>query len=234
MSISAILLAVSGGAGLFFALVISPQIRAYYRIGIYIGFFSILAVLLVLEILRRKYVKTNIHGAVFYGILFVILVGGILDQTSYQMVPHYAMSQEEFSRDEAFIDEIESALPESAMVFQLPYLPFPESPKVNDMNDYNHLRGYLHSDSLRWSYPAMKGRDGDLWLKEISGKPAEQLVRELADAGFQGVYINRNGYQDGGAEIEQQLAAELHVIPIVNEDGTLAFYDMTDYTEKMS
>lgn len=232
LSISAILLAVSGGAGLFFAIVISPQLRAYYRIGIFIGFFSILAVLLVLEILRRKYVRTNIHEAVFFGILFVILVGGILDQVSYKLVPDYAMSQEEFSRDEAFIDEIESALPESALVFQLPYLPFPESTKVNNMNDYNHLRGYLHSDLLRWSYPTMKGRYGDVWIQEISGKPAEQMVRELADAGFQGIYINRNGYQDGGVEIEQQLAAELHVIPMVNDDGTLAFYDMTEYKNK--
>jgi phosphoglycerol transferase len=189
-------------------------------------------VLLVLEILRRKYVRTNIHGKVFYGILFVMLVGGILDQTNNSMVPEYALCKEEFSRDETFIADIESELSEAAMVFQLPYLSFPESKKVNNMNDYNHLRGYLHSDSLRWSYPTMKGRDGDMWVKEVSGKSTSQMLRDLADAGFEGVYINRNGYQDGGVEIEQQLAAELHVIPIINEDRTLAFYDLSDYTEK--
>lgn len=230
LNISAVLLAVVGGFGFFLALVISPQIRAYNRIGIFIGFFSILAVLLVLDILRSKYVRTNIRSAVFFGSLFIVLVGGVLDQTNNQFVPNYDLSSEAFARDEAFIERIESVLPDSGMVFQLPYLPFPESQELNNMNDYNHLRGYLHSNTLRWSYPAMRGREGDHWIKRVSDLPSNQMLKELAGAGFQGVYINRDGYPDGGVEIERQIAEELRVVPIVNEDNTLVFYDMTYYT----
>lgn len=232
LNISAILLAVVGGFSLTFALIVSPQIRAYNRIDIYIGFFSILAVMLVLEILRRRYVKTNNRRAIYYGILLIILVGGMLDQTSNHTVPDYAANERYFSSDEAFVRKIEEVLPRGAMVFQMPYLPFPESPAVNKMNDYNHLRGYLHSETLRWSYPAMRGRDGDRWQKEISSKPTGQMLTELAAAGFSGMYINRNGYSDRAEKFEQELESELKEKPIVNEDDSLVFFDMSSYVEK--
>jgi len=232
LNISAILLASIGGFSLTFALVVSPQIRAYNRIGIYIGFFSILAVILVLEILQRKFVKSVNRRVIYYGILLIILVGGILDQTSNEMVPDYVSNERYFSSDEAYVQKIEEALPSGAMVFQMPYLPFPESPPVNNMSDYNHLRGYLHSKTLRWSYPVMKGRDGDRWQKEISSMPADQMVPKLAAAGFSGIYINRNGYSDRAAQFEQELESKLKVKPIINEDGSLVFFDMSSYVEK--
>ena len=48
-----------------------------------------------------------------------------------------------------------------AMVFQLPYRRFPETQPLARMADYDLMRGYLHSDDLRWSYGFMKGRPGD-------------------------------------------------------------------------
>jgi len=232
LNISAILLAVIGGFSLTFALIVSPQIRAYNRIGIYIGFFSILAVVLVLEILKRKYMKTNNHRAIYYGILLIILVGGILDQTPGQVVPDYASSERYFISDDAFVRKIEEVLPKGAMVFQMPYLPFPESAPIFEMNDYNHLRGYLHSENLRWSYPTIRGRQGDRWQKEISSEPTDQMLTNLVAAGFSGIYINRNGYSDRAAQFEQELESKLKVKPVINEDGSLVFFDMSSYVDK--
>ncbi|MFA6000488.1 MAG: hypothetical protein WC828_00005 [Thermoleophilia bacterium] len=232
LNISAFLLAVAGGFSLTFALIVTPQIRAYNRIGIYVGFFSILAVMLLLEILRLKYVKTDNRRALYYGFLFIILVGGILDQTTNQMVPDYASHERSFLSDQAFVRKIGEVLPKGAMVFQLPYIAFPEYPAVNKMSDYNHLRGYLHSETLRWSYPAMRGRDGDQWQREIASKPTDQMVTELAAAGFSGIYINRNGYSDRAAQFEQQLRNILKEKPITNEDGSLVFFDMSSYAGK--
>ncbi|MCL5019534.1 MAG: hypothetical protein M1426_03510, partial [Patescibacteria group bacterium] len=57
LTVSAVLLATIGGFGSLFALIISPQIRAYNRISVYIAFFSLFAVVLIMENFSNKYLK---------------------------------------------------------------------------------------------------------------------------------------------------------------------------------
>lgn len=227
LSIMAILLGTIGGISLLFSFFVSPQIRAYNRISIFIGFFSILAVLALLEILRQKMEKSGRRLWIFYGVLLVIVAGGLFDQTTMGMVPAYESLGQKFASDEAFIQRVEGELPKEALVFQLPYAPFPESPAINKMTGYDHLRGYLHSRTIHWSYGAMNGRQGDQWQKEVAAKPAGPMLKELAQAGFSGVYINRSGYADGAAKIERELRNELGAEPIVNEDNSLLFFKVT-------
>ena len=61
--------------------------------------------------------------------------------------------------DAAFVADTEDALGSSASIFRFPYVPFPENPPVVGMTDYDHLRGYVHSDTLHWSYGGAKGRE---------------------------------------------------------------------------
>ena len=75
------------------------------------------------------------------------------------------------------------------MVFQLPYVAFPESPPAHKMRDYDHLWGYFHSDRLKWSYGAIKGREGDLWQRRAASEPAAEMVETLRGAGFGGVML---------------------------------------------
>lgn len=89
------------------------------------------------------------------------------------------------------------------MIFQLPIIPFPENPAVVRMTDYEHLKGYLHSPTLRWSYGGVKGRDGD-WQKSLPDDP-RLLVLTLQKLRYQAIWINRNGYDDRGALLISQL-----------------------------
>lgn len=50
------------------------------------------------------------------------------------------------------VKQVQTELPSGASVFQLRYLPYPESPPMYEMQDYDPLRGYLHTTGLRWSY----------------------------------------------------------------------------------
>ena len=68
------------------------------------------------------------------------------------------------------------------MVFQLPYVPFPENPPVQQMSDYDHLRGALHSRTLKWSYPTMRGRWGDTWQRAIAQKRVDAAKTALEAA----------------------------------------------------
>src|SRR5207244_12569761 len=104
-----------------------------------------------------------------------------------------------------FVRAVEATVPANAMIFQLPYVPFPEA-AVDGMGGYELLRGYLHSQSLRWSHAAMRGRLGDLWLRAISDRSPEDLLRVLALAAFDGLTLDRAFYADRGATVEGELA----------------------------
>ena len=130
----------------------------------------------------------------------------------------------QYWQDGYFIRQIEGSVPSHSMIYQLPYVPFPETPPAHEMKDYDEMRGYLHSGSLRWSYGAMKGRGTDRWLSAIGAQPVDQMLHSVATAGFAGIYIDRYGYADHAAAIESQLKKLLDEEPLVSETGRLSFF----------
>jgi phosphoglycerol transferase len=225
LNLAAVLLATSGGFGTLFGFLVSPWIRAYNRLSVFIAFFSLFAVVLVLSKAERLARDRGLAWLARAGV-GALLVVGLLDQVPRSFVPHYDHLRRMFAADAAFIGRVEAALPAGAMVFQLPYSPFPEPAMVQQMHWYDHLRGYLHSRSLRWSYGAMRGRYAGLWQAWVAGQPAEAMLRRLAEAGFAGVYIDRSGYEDGGRGIEAELTRRTGAGPLVSEDGRLALFDI--------
>jgi phosphoglycerol transferase len=224
LNISALLLATVGGFGSLFSFYVSPQIRGYNRISVYIAFFSLFAVVLSIDSLVRRAVRSKLGRGIFYGALGPLLVLGILDQTSPTYVPLYSQRQADYASDADFVQRIESSAPRGAMIFQLPYTPFPEGPMIHRMIVYDHLRGYLHSKILRWSFGAMKHREADAWQKQVAAKPPGDLVESLKSAGFHGIYLDRQGYPDQGAGLEASLAALLHARPVVSANQRLVFF----------
>ena len=233
LNLSAVLLATIGGFGTIVAYLIIPEIRCYNRMSIFIAFFAIFTVIILLEEFSRRYIKTSTSRQLFSVFIGLILIVGVLDQTSYSFVPSYAPTKAEFLKDENFVNSIEAIMPENAMIFQLPYVPFPENPQVNQMYDYSHLRAYLHSKDLRWSYGVIKGRPGDYWQKVVTSLPVEDMVKTLLRAGFDGIYIDSYGFQDYGAKLIPNISKILGKEPLVSSDQRLYFFDMTVYNKEL-
>jgi len=233
LNLSCVLLATIGGFASLFAFFISPQLRTYNRISIFIAFFSLFAVALFLEELRQKHVKTNRQKYIFYFFLIILLSIGIFDQTTKEFIPPYTTTKEEFLMDENFIATIEKTVPPDSMIFQLPYVPFPENPPIYNMGDYELFRGYIHSHNLRWSYGAMKGRNSN-WHRIISEKPVDEFLTTISLVGFSGIYIDRNGYADGGAQIEAELINKLNVKPIVSKNNRFVFFNMANFNAALN
>ena len=233
MNLAAVLFATIGGLGALVALILTSKIRAYNRISIYIAFFSLFTVAVLLDHLYQRCRLSQLWRNVFYAGLVLALVFGVLDQTSPRFVPDYAGIKAEYQDDDRFINRVEASLSPGAMIFQLPVVPFPENPKVNKMYDYDHVRAYLHSRNLRWSYGAMKGRAKEVWQKLMMAKPTSEMVETLAWAGFSGVYLNRNGYADNGAKLETELAQAVGKPPLQSDDHRLVFFDLTEYQQKL-
>jgi hypothetical protein len=223
-TVLALLFAWTGGLSTWVAAV-WPQIRAWNRLSIFIAFFALLAVGLLLdrglELLRARR-GGLVLGA---GLLLVVLSIGVLDQTSTAYKPAYGPIEAEYRSDGEFVAAIEERLPAGAMVFQLPYRPFPEVPGLERMADYDHMRGYLHSDDLRWSYGFMKARPGDP-SPALAEESTEQMVRDVAAAGYEGIYVDRFGYADNAAKLEGELVAATGEQPLVSPNGRLSFFEL--------
>ena len=108
--------------------------------------------------------------------------------------------------DQEIVEKMEAALPASAMVFQLPIMEFPEAP-IAGLSPYDHLRPYLFSKSLRFSFGSMKGREDTQWQKDLTGLTLEAAVAKLRGLGFQAILINRNGFPDKAKGMIQSLSA---------------------------
>jgi phosphoglycerol transferase len=230
LNIFAVLLGIIGGFGFLFAVLVSSGIRSFNRISTYIAFFSLMAVGFGLEAIYRKTANGRI---IFYVVMAVILVLAFLDQTIPQYVPDYTGTKAEFSSDAEFVNRLESSVPAGAMIFQLPYIPFPEDGGLHKMHDYDHLRGYLHSKNLRWSYGTIRNREPDRAQQLVATLPTEEFVKALSFGGFSGIYLDRYGYEDNGAAKEAELANVLQAQPLVSPNGRLAFFNLTDYTAKL-
>lgn len=236
LNICGVLLATVGGFGSLFALLITPQMRSYNRVSIYLAFFSLFAVVLLLEDFFRRRASSGKARIIFAASLGVVLLLGVLDQTGkgIYFVPAYAAFESENASDEDFIGRIEATVPGGSMIFQLPYIPFPENPSVYQMPDYEHFRAYLHSKNLRWSYGAIKDRDTARWQLSTANLPPDQFLESISVAGFSGVYLDRGGYADKGADLEAKLRTLLGIEPIVSANGRMLFFDLGGYNSKLA
>jgi hypothetical protein len=254
LTLFALLLATTGGFGSVFNLLVTPQIRAYNRIGVFIAFFCLSASLWALDrflVTRRWPVPARyvVYAAVppLWFVLKVlgsvgpawrgrvdrfeqalrtptvpgtafawagVFVVGFLDQTPYAwfksgIIRTIDQHAGRFRADGRFFAEVERTMPPGSRVFCLPYAPFPEHQPVKRMPVYEHARGYIHTDTLVWSYGAMKWREVDAWQRDVAlpltretpGESFEDLARKAGDfadrivcAGFDGLLIDTRGF----------------------------------------
>jgi hypothetical protein len=226
-----LLFATTAGFASVVSYTISPQLHAWNRLSILVGFFSLLAVAFLIEGLWRRWCSSPLRF-LFPFVLLAVMALGVLDQTSNALIPPYKQLKVSYESDAHFVRAIESLLPRGAAVYQLPYVAFPESGTPGAFDDYAQLKGYLHSDTLRWSYGAMKGRPSD-WAGALATLSLQFGLPAVAASGFDGVFVDRDGYADGGRPLQAELTRLLHEQPLRSRDGHLLFFDLRSYAESL-
>jgi hypothetical protein len=68
----------------------------------------------------------------------------------------------------------------------------------------------------------MKGRPNAAWQQAIAALPAPVMIEQLRAAGFNAIWVQLNGYEDGGATIRAALDGLLGPPATVSDDGVLA------------
>ena len=215
-----ILVAISGGFGMLFNFFVMAEIRCYNRITIYIICFCLIAVAAILQ----KYAKKN----VVLGIALVALLGiGWLDQVRVFPSDYWEKRGEVAANYEDFYSRVEAAMEEGDMIYQIPFVGFPEQPPMNNLSCYQQLSGYVYTDTLRWSHGGMWGRNMQaLYLWQDAGL-SESFIEDIMENGFEGVCIDFNGYKEKEKpSVIAFYSDELGLTPIVSEDDNLYFYDL--------
>ena len=198
-------------------------LRAWDRISVVIAFCALVAVGIGLDRLRSRIGRRG--AAVLVGAVLMI---GVLDTNPGFPFVDFDHTAGAWASDRLVVEQAEELFGAGAQVFQLPVIPFPEHPPVHGMIDYDHLRGYLHSDTLGWSYGGIKGRASD-WQHRLTGLPPDEMATALAGAGFDAIWVDRLGF---GPELSETEAA-LGQPDLVSPDGRIAIHDLRPLADEL-
>lgn len=224
LNVFGILLGTVGGLGALFSLLVAAQIRSQNRISVFLSFYSLACVAVLLAAAWQRLATTRWRQHLPNGLLILLVLAALWDQHSPRCRHDFAGVKRRWSQDAEFVAAIEKTVPAAAMIFQLPYISYPESPPVGRLESYSNLRFYLHSSTLRWSGGAMRGRESDAWQQHVLTLPPAEQLAALAAAGFAGIQVSRLGYDDLGQQVEAQLRQQLGVEPLVSPSGDEAFF----------
>jgi phosphoglycerol transferase len=223
LTVAGVLLGTVAGFGAVFAGAVTPQIRTYNRISVFIALFAFVTLGLLADRLLRSCAGSRWRVIAAVAIACVTVLG-VLDQTPPDLQAAPRAAQAEYAAAGVFGAEVQAAVPAGSAVFQLPYLAFPESPPLFQMSDYSPFAGYVHTTGLRWSYGAIKGRSDAAWQEATAALPPAAMIARLRDAGFGALWVQFNGYEDGGVAIRADLEKLLGAPAAVRQDGVIAVW----------
>ena len=191
-----------GGGNCLLGLFGLQYFRGSNRYSIWISAFCLLFLVSRMSRIVRRWNKVA-----SYALALAVAAVGLWDQLP--LPPPKAETQalaKQVENDRAFCRKLEQKLFPGAMVFQVPVMNFIDADPVNDCQGYEHVRPYLWTKTLRFSFGSVQGRSRELWQTVITRLPIEQMVPQLEQLGFGALYLNRKAFKDHGEAALKDLA----------------------------
>jgi hypothetical protein len=181
-----------GGVGSVFNFLVTAQVRSINRISIVIAFFVFFGVAWAID-----WLFAGRHWAIRVAICLGLTAFGLLDETnrgwSLRDNAGHESRKAEWECDKNYYNNIEKIVGNGS-VFCLPLIPYPETLHVGTLNGYDHVRGYLHTGAVKWSFGAIKGREADQLQRKLTSLPMPELLERLVLLGFDGIVLDERGY----------------------------------------
>ena len=223
----AITLGTIGGIAQFVGQFGFTQLRAWNRISVVIAFVAFAAIGFVLDDLRKISYKRKLLISV---LIPPLVLFAIFDMSPRNTIPN--STKREWLTDSNLIRRVENYFGADSAVFQLPVMQFPENGPTFMLGDYEHLKGYLHSESLRWSYGGVKGRESD-WQLRLPAIPTSDSLECLSALNFEILWVNLKGYENPEVitnELDNQQLPKV----ISGKRGTILIYDLRLLSKSIS
>jgi phosphoglycerol transferase len=230
LMITGVLWASVGGFSYLLSVAGLTNYRTWNRMSLWIALFALLATGSVLQRTLDRIASRRLAAL----LMVTVLVIGLLDQMPAK-IPFFDPAQlaRQWHADAAFFAQVEAALPPRAMVYQFPARVFPEAGRVFALGDHEHVKPYLHTAALRFSYGGMKGRREGTWWRALDSGGPEAATALLALGGFDAALVERRGYADAGAEHERAMASVGAVRVLVDPAGERALWDLRPVRERL-
>ena len=233
-----LLLANVGGLASLFSVFVSPDVRCWARIVVFLSFFCLLAAGTLLSRAAARLPPVWRAWPAEACALGLLLVCGLFDQVPLARLATLRQDTgAAFAEERDLVRAVEAQLPPGALVFQLPHMTIPvDRATYPPMLYYDPGRMYVHSRNLHWSWGAMIGRNHD-WGRAVDALPLAEKARVLALAGFSGVWIDRWGYTGERRPrfevLEKDLSSILGRAPIASARGRYSFLSLEPYRRKL-
>lgn len=183
---------IAGGINTWLAQLGLDQFRASNRYSVHL----LVLALLFLGGWAARATRSWSRGARLAAVAAVVALG-LGDQIPRRPSPeHRAALAAQHAADRETGAKLEAALPPGAAIFQLPVAVFPEQGPIQRMPDYEHLRLFLATRSLRFSYGQLAPSRSLVWQRNVARQSPAELIAALELAGFSAVQIHRAGFPD--------------------------------------
>jgi phosphoglycerol transferase len=212
-----------------FALFITPSIRAWNRISIYLVFILYYFFCFnVISILRLR-VSSAFLRHVFLSCICLLL---IFDQTAPANTESLNQAAAYYASDQHFFKSLEASIPPYSAVYQLPYQTFPESSPIFNLDTYDLAKPLIHTTTTRWTWGGTRGRLGQQYYQQLNTLPLLEQLPILVKLRIHGILINLLGYPDQGASIKlEALEAFKREPDLTNEPLTQLFYRLPESSQ---
>ena len=246
-----ILISIIGGFSLFIMQIFSG-IRVYSRISIFFGFFGLVTIAVIIQIIKdnlefnnlvnKNFIKKTLINLLIIFILFVGLIDQIGRRGPLQII------EKHFKSDQDFFNKVEQQLSKNSKVFILPVLPFPEHPPINKLVDYDHMRAHIHTENIHFNYPAFRESNSFKWQAKISNLPlipgpikninfekwdnysdfidVENFLSSCKLFGFEGIILDRNAFFNNGENLLNKFQDNLNNKGFMSDDERYVFFKL--------
>jgi uncharacterized membrane protein len=219
-----VLFFVPWGLGFLFAFTVTPQLRGWDRL---------LPVLFALVVAGAGVVWRGLRvrsRPAVWGTATVLGAVVVLDSVTPYRAHFDAVVGEglpELYAGREYADAVNDAVPEDCGVLQLPYVPTPEVPYVEQLSAYAHFVPALTNPGKDWSFGAITGTPDSVLPEQIGSTLDEAEVARLAGLGFCAVHVDRRGYPVEDAPAVLAEVADLLGPPVATgRSGTWVTYEL--------
>ncbi len=220
-----VLFSTTGGFGTIVSYWITPELRALNRVSVVIAGLSICILCCALDYVIEK-AKTKLTKRGIVSLMTMVFVFALYSEVPMSIENWQVSTKKQNDIYASFFQEVESAVEPSSMIYELPHMQFPESPAINNMYDYQPALGYIYTNTLRWSYGGMRGRNHIAEELAIDNGQSYRFVKGIKQAGFSGILIDTTGFSDGGSDIIRFYSEKLQLNPIISSDGQMYFFNI--------
>lgn len=205
LGLATFLIITVGGFGALINLITVPDIRCYNRFSVYLSFFAIVAVGLWFQ---QKFdggtSRWKIAGYFIVGGFFTLsLYDQLLD--AKQLVAVQKNDIHRANEERLVVERLEQIYPNNTSILELPFTGYPALAMFNKMESYDHIRPYLWSHHLKWSWPTFSQRHL-AWQTRMRTLQGGDFIKATILSGFDAIWIDRFAYVDEGRELISSLS----------------------------